>query len=48
MLDNKLFAKFKHTLRAGDYRIGLKWDEEEKILYFVTFNHRKDIYKAFL
>ena len=32
-------------MQIGDYRIGLKWDEDEQTLYFVTFDHRKDIYK---
>lgn len=36
-----------YRIRTGDYRIGLKWDDDEKILYFVNFNHRKDIYKTF-
>lgn len=34
-------------IRAGNHRIGIKWEEEEKTLYFVTFDHRKDIYKKF-
>lgn len=36
-----------YRIRVGNYRIGLKWEESEKILYFVTFDHRKDIYKNF-
>jgi mRNA interferase RelE/StbE len=34
-------------MRIGDYRIGLKWEDDEQTLYFVTFDHRKDIYKKF-
>lgn len=34
-------------IRIGNHRIGLKWEEDEKTLYFVTFDHRKDIYKKF-
>lgn len=34
-------------MRIGDYRIGLKWEDDEQALYFVTFDHRKDIYKKF-
>jgi mRNA interferase RelE/StbE len=34
-------------MRIGDYRIGLKWEDDEQVLYFVTFEHRKDIYKTF-
>lgn len=36
-----------YRIRIGDYRIGLKWVDSEKILYFVTFDHRKDVYKNF-
>ncbi len=32
-------------IRVGDYRIGIKIDHE--IVYFVVFEHRKDIYKGF-
>ena len=32
-------------IRIGDYRIGLKIENE--IVYFVIFEHRKDIYKEF-
>ena len=32
-------------IRIGDYRIGLKIENE--IVYFVVFEHRKDIYKEF-
>ncbi|WP_064197586.1 MULTISPECIES: type II toxin-antitoxin system RelE/ParE family toxin [Emticicia] len=34
-------------IRVGNHRIGIKWEEDEKMLYFVTFDHRKDIYKKF-
>lgn len=34
-------------IRVGNHRIGIKWEEDEKTLYFVTFDHRKDIYKKF-
>lgn len=33
-----------YRLRIGDYRIGLKWMEDNQELYFVTFGHRKGIY----
>lgn len=36
-----------YRIRVGDYRIGLKWEEAEQTLYFVTFDHRKNIYKKF-
>ena len=25
---------------VGNHRIGIKWEEDEKTLYFVTFDHR--------
>lgn len=34
-----------YRIRIGDYRIGLKLEKD--ILYFVVFEHRKDIYKKF-
>lgn len=34
-------------IRIGDYRIGIKWVEETKTVFFVTFDHRKNIYKKF-
>ncbi|MBL7766159.1 MAG: type II toxin-antitoxin system RelE/ParE family toxin [Chitinophagaceae bacterium] len=34
-----------YRLRVGDYRIGIKVENE--IIYFVVFEHRKDIYKGF-
>lgn len=34
-----------YRIRIGDYRIGLKI--ENNIVYFVVFEHRKDIYKGF-
>jgi mRNA interferase RelE/StbE len=36
---------FHYRIRVGDYRIGLKLEGET--LYFVVFEHRKDIYKEF-
>jgi mRNA interferase RelE/StbE len=36
-----------YRIRIGDYRIGLKWVDVEKTLYFVTVDHRKDVYKNF-
>ena len=36
-----------YRIRIGDYRIGLKWVDVERILYFVTVDHRKDVYKNF-
>ncbi len=36
-----------YRIRVGDYRLGLKWEPDENILYFVTFAHRKDIYQDF-
>jgi mRNA interferase RelE/StbE len=39
--------KVYYRIRIGDYRIGLKWEAEESTLYFVTFLHRKDIYRWF-
>jgi len=34
-----------YRIRIGDYRIGLKAGDD--ILYFVVFEHRKDIYRSF-
>lgn len=36
-----------YIIRVGNYRIGLKWVEDEKSLFFVTFGHRKEIYNVF-
>ena len=32
-------------VKIGDYRIGLKLEND--VMYFVVFNHRKDIYRGF-
>ncbi len=32
-------------IRVGDYRIGVKIEDD--LVYFVVFEHRKDIYKGF-
>ena len=37
--------KVYYRIRIGDYRIGVKVQDE--IVYFVVFEHRKDIYKGF-
>lgn len=34
-----------YRIRVGDYRIGVKI--ENSLVYFVVFDHRKDIYKGF-
>jgi mRNA interferase RelE/StbE len=34
-----------YRIRVGDYRIGLKLEDET--MYFVMIEHRKDIYKKF-
>ena len=34
-----------YRIRVGDYRIGIKIEED--VVYFVIFEHRKDIYKGF-
>jgi mRNA interferase RelE/StbE len=34
-----------YRIRVGDYRIGIKVEEE--VVYFVVFEHRKDICKGF-
>jgi mRNA interferase RelE/StbE len=34
-----------YRIRVGDYRIGVKVEKEA--VYFVVFEHRKDIYKKF-
>jgi mRNA interferase RelE/StbE len=34
-------------IRIADYRIGIKWVEETQTVFFVTFDHRKNIYKKF-
>lgn len=36
-----------YRIRVKNHRIGLKWEEDEQTLYFVIFDHRKDIYKKF-
>ncbi|MDP1801012.1 MAG: type II toxin-antitoxin system RelE/ParE family toxin [Bacteroidota bacterium] len=43
----KKLSGFDHyyRIRIGDYRVGIKIDNE--IVYFVIFEHRKDIYKGF-
>ena len=50
--DIKNFKKLKgytsyFRIKLGKYRIGLKWEDDEQTLCFVTFDHRKDIYKNF-
>lgn len=34
-----------YRIRVGEYRIGIKIENE--IVYFVVFEHRKDIYRKF-
>ena len=34
-----------YRLKIGDYRIGLKLEND--VMYFVVFDHRKDIYRGF-
>ncbi len=34
-----------YRMKVGDYRIGVKI--EKGLVYFVTFEHRKDIYRNF-
>jgi len=34
-----------YRIRVGDYRIGVKIEKD--VVYFVVFEHRKDIYKKF-
>jgi len=34
-----------YRIRVGDYRIGVKIEKE--IVYFVVFEHRKDVYRRF-
>ena len=36
---------FYYRIRIGDYRIGLKIETD--LVYFVIFEHRKDIYQSF-
>lgn len=35
-----------YRIRIGDYRIGLQI-ESDNLVYFVAFDHRKDIYRHF-
>jgi mRNA interferase RelE/StbE len=37
--------EYYYRIRIGDYRIGLKIEDET--VYFVVFDHRKDIYTKF-
>ena len=37
--------EFHYRIRVGDYRIGVKLENE--VVHFVVFEHRKDIYKGF-
>ncbi len=37
--------EFHYRIRVGDYRIGVKFENE--VVHFVVFEHRKDIYKGF-
>ena len=34
-----------YRIRVGDYSIGVKFENE--VVYFVVFEHRKDMYKGF-
>jgi mRNA interferase RelE/StbE len=34
-----------YRIRVGEYRIGVKIEKD--LVYFVVFEHRKDIYKGF-
>lgn len=34
-----------YRIRVGDYRVGVKIEKD--LVYFVIFEHRKDIYKGF-
>ncbi|MDZ4663277.1 MAG: type II toxin-antitoxin system RelE/ParE family toxin [Bacteroidota bacterium] len=34
-----------YRIRIGDYRIGIK--TESNVVYFVVYEHRRDIYKGF-
>jgi len=34
-----------YRIRVGDYRIGVKVENE--VVYFVAFDHRKNIYRTF-
>lgn len=34
-----------YRLKIGDFRIGLKLEND--VMYFVVFDHRKDIYRGF-
>ena len=34
-----------YRIRVGNYRIGIKVEKE--VIYFVAFEHRKDIYRNF-
>ncbi len=36
---------FHYRIRISEYRIGIKVENE--VLYFVVFEHRKNIYKTF-
>lgn len=38
-------SKTAYRIRVGDFRIGIIYDNN--IVYFWTFDHRKDIYKNF-
>lgn len=35
-----------YRIRIGDYRIGLQI-ESDNLVYFVAFDHRRDIYRHF-
>lgn len=37
--------EFHYRIRVGDFRIGVKFENE--VVFFVVFEHRKDIYKGF-
>lgn len=36
-----------YKFRAGDYRLIIKLDESEKIIYIMKTGHRKNVYKNF-
>lgn len=38
-------ARTAYRIRVGDYRIGIVY--EQNTVYFMAFDHRRDIYKKF-
>lgn len=41
---SRLSGKDLHTLRVGDYRVIVDWEQSDDTLYVLTLGHRRNIY----